>query len=127
MCVCLFVAAVSTSGDGVVSSAWPLPRRRCCYGCWDPERFQEDEQIAAMVEVMKDLEIKLVESLLGVFDAVTSHDDVSMMRTYLDLLARLGHAKQSVGIYTSHVREKFLPSSFVLSQLLLTKSRSECS
>lgn len=56
-----------------------------------------------MVEVMKDLEMKLVESLLSVFKAVTEQDDVSMMHMYLDLLAQLGHAKQSVGIYTSHV------------------------
>ena len=78
-----------------------------------------------MIEVMKDLEIKLVESLLGVFAAVTSQDDVSMMRTHLDLLARLGHAKQSVGIYTSHVR---CTSSLLLHSILsLTASCSGCS
>lgn len=56
-----------------------------------------------MIEVMKDLEIKLVESLLGVFAAVTAQDEVENMHKYLLLMAQLGHAKQSVGVYTSHV------------------------
>jgi hypothetical protein len=61
------------------------------------------EQILAMAEVMKDLENKLVLSMLEAFSAVAQKDDVAAMRVYLDLLSKLGHAKQCVGSYTAHL------------------------
>ena len=65
--------------------------------------LMQAEQILAMAEVMKDLENKLVLSMLEAFSAVSEKDDVSAMRVYLDLLSKLGHAKQCVGSYTAHL------------------------
>ena len=88
------------------------------------------DQVLAMSEVMKDLEIKLVHSLLEVFESVAKTDDVAVMRVYLDLLARLGHAKQCVGTYTAHIIsiaevefEKMESESYVsaLERLLSTR------
>lgn len=54
----------------------------------DERTVMQSEQILAMIEVMKDLEIKLVETLLMEFASVTAADDVQLMRTFLDQLAR---------------------------------------
>ena len=72
----------------------------------DEERaVMQAEQILAMSEVMKDLENKLVLSLLGGFGEMAQKDDVAVMRVYLDLLSKLGHAKQCVGSYTAHLSQ----------------------
>ena len=66
-------------------------------------QVMEGEMVKTMCEVMKDLEIKLVQSLLLDFAQVVAKDEVGPMRQHLDRLAQLGHAKQCVGTYSAHL------------------------
>lgn len=65
----------------------------------------EQEQVLAMGEVMKDLEIKLVQSLIVDFAAVVEADNIAQMHQQLQLLKELGHAKQCVGVYSAHMSQ----------------------
>jgi hypothetical protein len=80
-----------------------------------------------MAEVMKDLENKLVLSLLEVFGAMAQKDDVTVMRVYLDLLSKLGHAKQCVptpGKKSAITR--YVPSQSFNLPLILDRSIWTC-
>ena len=93
-------------------------------------QVMEGEMVKTMCEVMKDLEIKLVQSLLLDFAQVVAKDEVGPMRQHLDRLAQLGHAKQCVGTYSAHLStianiefEKMAAENFVaaLERLISTR------
>ena len=65
----------------------------------------KEEGILIMSEVMKDLEIKVVQALLLEFAEVVAKDDIGPMLRHLERLAQLGHAKQCVGTYSAHLSQ----------------------